>query len=862
MKTTTPYPQAPRRQQAGIGLLQVMLVLLLVGGLAVFSSRWLAAQQQAAPVQRQQQSLRWADEAMAAFAARHSRLPCPAAQANGPEQCLADGLPRQQGWLPTASLRAAGSPLPTQTALAYVVQRSSQAGVADLTQHAQHYQPHGLLDEPRPNETDEQGNTQERFDAINGLDLCQAIASLQTSPFNPAMAHVGSGNGRSNVAYALAIAGGHGGDAALPGDPLSAAGFPHPGQAADDRVLARDFAWLAQAIGCRSTPGTTGTVPYSDALAGMDALAMAVALHDSALVVKDNNVGNAELQLNDAIAAEMLAMTDILFTISGLVGTTSSMILAASQLIEATATCIISLGTMCWRVPLQATAVAFEGLSAMTGGAALANQIAALGMASHALKQTVDARNRANRAAEPPPRDVDQAIADLTLQLHGGQQIDGCKVTATVDETSGQVTLEYENGCDKNPDPDQVQTVPGLYQQRETASADHRRLLQQATLHQQLRMAPFDDQRILQRIDQAKSMSPSWASPARPYRRCNWVGNAASPFSDSSCSTSSRDSDGKDNGNYAWAFDRSRAIAEAILKRNAAIQWVDAMLLHEQNIEQRNQQRKTNKQWFDKGGLLDLMRNDASDICRRANNPTLDAGARDELRERCASSNDGVKLIESCLLPRVDEATGTLVYEEMREEDAFCRLRMLEREQRLTQAVDQGQDNIRQRAAVYEQQAAPVFNYPANWFSTLVTQDETSKEFTLVTSGKAPFYAPEAFNCNPLFSRCKPPLMVSGRIQYDRISGLFDPAVYGTLAARYPYHRGYMDWLNAQAAAEAAQEALDSVQAQIDSSEQMLAELIGHKLRDPSGAGNRPLALGAAAILELADQRGSLGSSP
>ncbi|MGN0858673.1 MAG: hypothetical protein ACI4NW_05780 [Stenotrophomonas sp.] len=864
MKIKAPCPQAPCKRQAGIGLIQTMLVLLLVGGLAVFASRWLAAQQQATPVQRQQQSLRWADEAVAAFAARHSRLPCPAAEANGQEQCLADDKPRQQGWLPTASLRAAGSTLPAQTALAYVVQRSPGAGVdiADLTQLQQHYQPHGLLGQPRDNEPGDQDIPPVHFDAINGLDLCQAIASLQSRPFNPAMAHVGSGSGRSNVAYALAVAGGHGGSAGLPGDPLSAAGFPHPRQAAEDRVLARDFVSLAQAMGCRSTPGSNSVAPYSDALAGIDALAMAVALHDSALIVKDNNVGNAELQLNDAIAAEALAMTDILFTISELVGTTSSMILAASQLIEATATCIISLGTMCWRVPMQATAVAFEGLSAVAGGAALANQIAALGMASHALKQTVDAHNRAGRAAEEAPRDVDQAIAELTLQLHGGKQIAGCQVSATVDGNTGQVSLVYENDCDKNPDPDQVQIVQGLYEQHTVASADHRRLLQQATLHQQLRMAPFDDQRILYRIDQAKSMDASWVQPAAPYRRCNWVGNATSAYSDSSCSITSRDSEGKANGNYAWAFDRSRAIADAIAKRDAASRWVDAMLLHEQNVEQLNQQRKTNKQWFDKGGLLDLMRNDASDICKRANNPALDAGARDELRERCASSNDGVKLIQSCLLPQVNEVTGNLEYKEMEDEQAFCKLRMVKREQQLEEKVKQGQNIIHQQVQAYERQAAPVFQYPAGWFNTMVIQDETSKEFTLSTSSNRPYYAPEAFNCNPAFSRCKPPLMVSGKIQYDRIYGLLEPNTYGLLAARYPYHRGYMDWLNAQAAAEVAQETMDNIQAQIDSSEKMLAQLLEHKQRDPSSSGSQPLAIGTAAILEMADQRGSLGIAP
>ena len=856
-----PAPFLPRsgRPQRGAGLIQVLLVLLLVGGITVLASQWLGAQRQLEPVLRQQQALRWADEAVAAFAARHARLPCPAAQANGTEACLADGRKRQQGWLPTASLQPPDTDLAGMTALAYLVQRSPDGAPEqdiDLTAPANLYHPHGLLGEPRAEQTDENGTTVARFDAINGLDLCLAIASLQTAPADTGRAHVGRGDQARNVAYALAVAGPHGGSGHLPGRADASGGFPLPGTEPDpgqDRVQARSFASLAQAVGCR-TPVDATTTPYSDALAGLDALAMAVAMHDSALVVKDNNVGNAELQLNDAIAAEVFAMTDILLTISELVGTTSSMILAAAQLIESTATCIASLGTLCWRVPIQATAVAFEGLSAIANSAALANQIAALGMASHALSVTLDARNRANRAAQPPPQDVESAIADLTLQLHGGKQVAGCNVTASINEATGEVTLVYENDCDKSPDPDQQVDTPGLYAEAEEAEKIHRRMQQQLQLHQQYRITPFADGRIAGRIDQTASMNPTLF--ARPYRRCDHLGTGNGHYSDAGCSNST------DTGNgtpYGWVFDSPRATADAIAKRTATERWVDTYLRLEQDREQLQQQKKVQQQWFGKGGLLELMRNDASDICRRANNPDLEPQARQELADRCASSNDGVRMIEHCQMPAIDQATGQLVYQEMTDPDAMCKARIQERVAALESAVAGGEAALAARKQAYDRQPAPVMRYPAGWFQQLVAQDAQGN-FILKTQSK-PFYAPEPYDC-PQWQTCSAPLLVTGRLDFGALMGQLVPERFGTLATRYPYHRGYMDWLNARAAAATAEQAWTNLLTQIDSSERMLAELIDQALRGDSGVGNRNLAIGAPAILQLADQRGSLGNTP
>lgn len=169
-----------RHRQSGFGLLQAMLILLLVG--AALASGAVLLQAKRAPQQAgtQEQTLRWADEAIAAFAATHARLPCPANVIGGEEQC--DDPTFAKGWLPARTLLgASGNGMPLGP-VAYMVYRGDPAAHLDLTRPGNAYQP-PLIDGSAREiiSTDDKGEETGRrgFTAINGLDLCRSLELAQ-----------------------------------------------------------------------------------------------------------------------------------------------------------------------------------------------------------------------------------------------------------------------------------------------------------------------------------------------------------------------------------------------------------------------------------------------------------------------------------------------------------------------------------------------------------------------------------------------------------------------------------------------------------------------------------------------------------
>ena len=87
------------RKQRGVSLLEAMLLVALAGAVLSVALLYLQAGDAARDTARQQQALRWADQALAGFAMHHARLPCPASTPMGVENCTA-----LTGWLPLATL--------------------------------------------------------------------------------------------------------------------------------------------------------------------------------------------------------------------------------------------------------------------------------------------------------------------------------------------------------------------------------------------------------------------------------------------------------------------------------------------------------------------------------------------------------------------------------------------------------------------------------------------------------------------------------------------------------------------------------------------------------------------------------------
>ena len=88
----------------GFGLVQALVLLLLVSSALVAGVVLLQSRRSAEQTRTQEDSLRWAEEAVTSFAASTSRLPCPATTLDGEEDC---SVSRDSGWLPLRTLAGA-----------------------------------------------------------------------------------------------------------------------------------------------------------------------------------------------------------------------------------------------------------------------------------------------------------------------------------------------------------------------------------------------------------------------------------------------------------------------------------------------------------------------------------------------------------------------------------------------------------------------------------------------------------------------------------------------------------------------------------------------------------------------------------
>jgi type II secretory pathway pseudopilin PulG len=85
----------PPSKMGGLGLLEVMLFVFVVGTLLVVGYAWTMAQQQAVQAEKQASILQQADRFIEAFASANFRLPCPADTPGGVCACGQFGL----GWI-------------------------------------------------------------------------------------------------------------------------------------------------------------------------------------------------------------------------------------------------------------------------------------------------------------------------------------------------------------------------------------------------------------------------------------------------------------------------------------------------------------------------------------------------------------------------------------------------------------------------------------------------------------------------------------------------------------------------------------------------------------------------------------------
>ena len=799
MSTQQPPARPLRRaracppRQSGIGLVQVMLILLLVA--ATLGAAAVLLQSRTEPTQAvtQEQSLRWADEAITAFAAANSRLPCPAQVANGYEDCDPD---HARGWLPWRSLVGATGNGPQVGPMAYMVYRGDAANHLDLAATGNAYQPAGLDGNSREivvtKGTGTDPDVTREFAAINGLDLCRTLAlAIDASP-DADLSSVQARTGVPvNVAYGIAAAGPRAGSASRLDDGNATGNLEAPwrewSSGYDDRVRIRSFDAVGQMLGCRQLAigtGSTsaaaaaapfaaaaastaaGTSGYDVSLAAMDMLAAAVTMHDTLASLQENNVGNTNASVTAAAFAQAVSIAAIVLAAGQVTDAVSTMVTTAASLVRAVATCIASLGATCAEVPLKATALGLSIGSVATNAVALGLKAGALIPTAMALAETIDARDRAAKAAEEKPADLQSAINDLACKLYGNDppsppypgtgnpciklDKDGNPVPNSVEvkldedgypvprrdsdgkpmfSDDGVPLYEYEDVFDNDP--------PGMDEKRDDARAQWEALQHHSALLLDNRITPWDDDHIWDRIqpdsnnlDQSggrykkevtdvfcDSVGANGGEYDKQGNDCVFVGSTEVTAADGTKSTVK-------NGAYdrreekRYEFDRDKAVAEAIYKRTLAEQWATASLRVGEIDREVEELQKNWDQWFVGTSTVEAiitgMKKERDEHCALPQNDQIN-------KQKCDNAKEGVAYIETCMRPAGGQnsdgsanTSGELVVDPR--PDATCKPRMAEK-LAATKAEKQASINARDAAAsAYGNAPAPIMSYPGGWF--------------------------------------------------------------------------------------------------------------------------------------------------
>lgn len=861
----------------GFGLVQALVLLLLVSSALVAGVVLLQSRRSAEQTRTQEDSLRWAEEAVTSFAASNSRLPCPATTLDGEEDC---SVSRDSGWLPLRTLAGASGTAPGVGPLRYAVYRGDAGSHLDLTQPLNAYQPRDLAGEPRTFKNDD--DTDGSYDAVNGLDFCQTLGLAGAATANGALAATSDRNALPlNIAYGIAAAG-----------PNSAAGNRFDGGNGtgnalespwregssdyDDRVRVQTFAGVAHAVGCRQIADSSiNTTPYNISTASVDALAAALTLHDSVAGLQDNNIGNAESAVRDASFAQAMSAAQVLLAAGHIADTVSSNITDIADLIRAIGTCIASLGATCWEVPIKASAVAMEIGSIISYGAALGVNIGTVSLSAVALNKTIEVRERAKNAVIPPVEDVSEAADKVCAAANGGyvdkrvlkRDADG-NLIPVLDSSGKQVFDEnfapqYEFEDQKNVWQD------GLKQQKEQAKEVYDELAAHRDQIYARRITPFSDGQIRYRIDEAKSMNLHNGRykelVCEPYSGSddNWHnvnGVCVQKF----------DSDGKlIHGGHrpVWKFKWDVAITDAIAKRKAAEAWSDANRAASEAEEALKLARNNYNQWNDT--LLPAMLSQRDSDCAKASSAST-TEERERFRQVCENDKASVRYTQTCKkTERKQLPDGSMVEVETTdtEPNASCMPRLKDKLDAAQATKDNAASNVAARKSSYDGLPSPYLNYPQKDWSW----------WSLVEVGKTALGNPKyewrqngsAYNPNNTSNEA-PPFYYADEHEllrtntsisiFNCIFGI-NPWINGTLCEHYPYSRAYNDYRTAKIAADEAETNYRQLDDQYVLMNDRCEKLKNLVTPGAGGACQVNLVLGTEAILRMADQLGSVGAA-
>lgn len=400
--------------QRGFSLLETALVVLLVGSAVAVGFLVLRAREPVRQVQAQEQALQWADQAVLAYAARNARLPCAVATpTSDASDCVGPG---QKGWLPVRALQGVhpggtGAMPP----LRYMVYRGD-GGASDLAQAQDRFDPKKWDGTPHD------------FDAVNGLDLCAALASaaenISTSGMRNDRARTTDIDGDAvNVAYGLGAAGVTPGASGLfdGGNQQAGAIMESPARGADsgydDRVRVRDFNSLAQSLGCQYANASD---PDGLVLASLDMLALSVDVSDEVDAQNASLIDETNGAVAMAAVSEVFAVLNVALAAASISNSVSTLATASAQLATATATCPVPPFVSCGLIAPYTAAVTSASVAIGFASAATALAATALVASTAGLALTVEARDMAKEASSTPPADLAGLTEKACVAAEGG----------------------------------------------------------------------------------------------------------------------------------------------------------------------------------------------------------------------------------------------------------------------------------------------------------------------------------------------------------------------------------------------------------------------------------------------------------
>ncbi|GAA6142577.1 hypothetical protein [Hydrogenophaga sp. 5NK40-0174] len=422
-------PAALRRGELGLSLLQVMLFVMVLAGLAAVGyMQWLTRQAEQTSTQ-EVRSLTQADTAIKTFATVMHRLPCPDVNRDGLEDCAATD---QKGWLPSVSLRLAGADSGVGIGqLRYLVQRGG--GAFDLTVLTDSWRPveyngtTGTFDNMLS--TTAGGGTYQA-NILTLTDLCQRLRTGESQVATAAMASVLSAPVRP-VAYALAHPGVEDDDGN--GDLFDGtngnvnARFEDPQRSHtlasyDDIVFERSYASLRSHFRCDTLTNSIDTVAL-----GLDVVSQ---VDD----IRERHIGDAEQAIIFAAIGAAITAMELAAAIAEAASDSGN---AAAEF----ATCAASLG-----LAVNACAAAPQHVAtAIAAGASAYLQIASIALNITAAIKAGEALALANNSVTPGEIPCDPA--DVTDAMNAAKE-DWDKQIANVAKVEGELAAlitQYNN---------------------------------------------------------------------------------------------------------------------------------------------------------------------------------------------------------------------------------------------------------------------------------------------------------------------------------------------------------------------------------------------------------------------------------